>query len=124
MAKKKTKVNVKEMKSGRWKFVVVGAIVVLLAVAFMAYKDLSNRNNAVGKTEDFSFYDEDICRCIEKERQTCPDSSWTLDSEGRLCRLNSTVTNPTLRCSMYECAGTTYKFNQEISNWEVQVVQN
>jgi len=59
---------------------------------------------------DFSFYSEDSCRCIEKNKPECSLDGFEYDKERNLC-VNSeskTVTNSVLRCSIYECFGTVY----------------
>jgi hypothetical protein len=106
--------------------VIIGiVIIILVATGLYLYWDfdLEKTNNVILSEKNLEepynndFYDEDICRCIERERIECPDDFEFI--EGRsLCKNGEFVTNPSLACSKYECSGKIYNFNSENKGWD------
>ena len=95
-------------------------VLLLLLISGLIYKKLStkeDKNTGNTSDENFSFYDEDKCRCIERERLKCLEG-FELDLENRLCRKGNEITNVILGCSEYECSGVVYEFNSENKIWE------
>jgi len=113
MAKKKNNKNLK---------IDLGIVLALLlaSLLFLVYFGFFSTTGNVVYEKSFydTFYDEDICRCLERERQVCSLDGFELEPENRLCRKGNLVTNPLLKCSAYECSGVEYRFNFELNNWE------
>ena len=81
-------------------------------------KENRKNQNPENSQENMSFYDEERCRCVERERLRCNDG-FELDAGNRLCRNGTDITNVILACSKYECAGNIYVFNFENKTWEM-----
>ena len=123
MAKPK-KAKKPEIKKNEIYKIVISCVLVLLFVLILGlvFKELSQKESKNAKNspnEDTSFYDADVCRCLERERLRCNDG-FELDAEKRLCRNGTDITNVILSCSKYECSGTIYQFNFENKTWESQ----
>ena len=93
----------------------------MVFISGLAFKKLSIRENKniTNSEENFSFYEDEVCRCIERKRLRCLEG-FELDSENRLCRKGNDFTNVILGCSKYECSGTIYEFNFENKIWEMK----
>ena len=89
----------------------------LLIFGFFIGKSIKQNRDAKSQNGNFSFYDEEKCRCVERERLTCP-KNFELDSEKRACINGTDITNVILTCSKYECSGILYQFNFENKTWE------
>ena len=105
------------------KFVVIGIILVLVAFLLVGLYTKINYDRDLKKNADLedplsqSFYSEDSCRCVERERLKCPEG-YELNSEGRFCSNGESFTNVVLGCSAYECSGVIYSFNFENRTWQ------
>ena len=104
--------------------IIISCALILILIFFLGlfYKqsyEKENRQDGKQSDENFSFYDSDRCRCIERERLRCNDG-FELDAENRLCRSGKEVTNVILACSKYECSGVIYAFNFENKTWAAQ----
>ncbi|MBS3071038.1 hypothetical protein J4407_01920 [Candidatus Pacearchaeota archaeon] len=106
------------------KKVIIAITILIIAIAIVisgfVYTEMFAKNSDVNYTDDesFAFYDENQCRCFERERLICNDETWTLDSESRICKKGNERTNVLLGCSKYECSGVIYEFNFETEKWE------
>ena len=125
MAKPK-KAKKPEIKKNEIYKIVISCVLVLLFVLILGlvFKELSQKESKNAKNssaEDISFYDADVCRCLERERLRC-NEGFELDAENRLCRNvnGKEVTNVILACSKYECSGNIYEFNFENGKWETK----
>ena len=105
---------------------IVGVVIVLAAVALILARQPPSLNTGSsgqvvsGGNQDYpDVYHEDSCRCVEKERSICLEGFY-YDSTRQLCvnPTEKTVTYATLKCSVYECAGTVYNFNTETREWD------
>ena len=104
--------------------VIISCALVLIVIFFLGlyYKGFyleENNKNAKQPAENLSFYDDEKCRCVERERLKCNDG-FELDLENRFCRSGKDITNVILSCSKYECSGVVYEFNFKNENWEMK----
>jgi len=98
------------------KLYIIGAIVIALVLLIFFLYGL-NKNKQV--PDDFDFYFEDVCRCLERDRLKC-SNGFELDEERRACIKEGEYTNVLLGCSKYECSGDLYDFNFEKDKWELE----
>jgi len=101
--------------------VLILLFVLLLCLVLKEFFAKENGNNGGLSDENFSFYDSETCRCIERDRLRC-NEGFELDSKNKLCRSadGKEVTNVILACSKYECSGFVYEFNFENQAWEMK----
>jgi len=104
---------------------IVGVVIVLAAVALILARQPPSLNTGSsdqvvsGGNQDYpDVYHEDSCRCVEKERSICLENFY-YNSTRELCvnPTEKTVTYATLRCSVYECSGTSHVFDVENKEW-------
>src|SRR3989344_4565505 len=102
---------------------IIASVIVLLVLAssfaigfYVPHKTATG--NIVQKTApDYpQGYDENACRCLERNRAKCNNG---FEVKGSFC-VNETLktyTSQLKACSKYECSGTVYMFNQNKQIW-------
>ena len=106
-------------------FIAVGIIILVALLIFVFRNSFTGKSVNSGEessVENFSFYDEDLCRCLERARPVCFVEGFIYNVTRKICvnYAEKTVTTPIMKCSKYECAGEIYEYNLEIGNWEVE----
>lgn len=122
---KKAKQKTHKIKGKKeiYRIIIYCALILLFVlISGLTFKKLSvnqNDNNESNSNENLSFYDEETCRCVERERLRC-NEGFELDLENRICKNGNDITNVILGCSKYECSGTIYEFNFENETWVIK----
>ncbi|MBI5803437.1 hypothetical protein HY448_02010 [Candidatus Pacearchaeota archaeon] len=100
--------------------IVVASIAVIIG-GFLIYDYTSNvvKNNDDSVEDDFGFYNEDTCRCLEKNRPVCNLDGFEYNKTVNFCvnKEEKTFTYATRTCSKYECSGEVYEFSLESQEW-------
>ena len=118
MAKtKKTKLKKVKEQNIQFKLVIFGILALILGMGLSTLNVKKTEKSEVLE-ENLSFYNEETCRCLERERFRCADDSWQLDEVRRLCVKGNDITNIILVCSKYECSGEIYEFDADKGDWE------
>lgn len=115
------------MLSGKNALLIIIAAVIVVLIALIATGVLNlnsfNKNKDNGKNLSIDdFYSEDNCRCLEKKMPVCTLDGFEYNATRKLC-VNSaekTVTYNTWGCSLYECSGIQYSFNNNTNGWEAK----
>ncbi len=123
---KKNKKKVLTRKSNNVIIIIAGALILILAILFLTNViklNSFNSDNGNGKNMSLNdFYSEESCRCLEKKMPLCKLDGFEYNSTRNLC-VNSaqkTVTYNTWGCSLYECSGIKYSFNNNTNGWEAE----
>ena len=127
MVKKKVEKKERITLSGKNVLLIIIAttIVVLITLFATGVLKLNSFNSNQDNEKNLSmndFYSEDICRCLEKFRAACSLDGFEYNATRKLCvnYAEKRVTYNTWGCSLYECAGIKYSFNNNTSGWEAE----
>jgi hypothetical protein len=119
-------------KKSRNKAAIIGIAAVflaaILALVFLAVnKDAGNGNDSTqngGKTgfELGDFYSKENCTCLEHNKPACLVDGFVYNAARKLCvnSANKTVTYAVLQCSVYDCSGANYTFNNDSGKWDAK----
>lgn len=113
-----------KLKIKKSSFFVVGVVIVLAVVAIALIHSSESKTSSSGHTvyengPDYpDNYSSDACRCLERTRPTCLEGFYYNETR-QLCvnPVEKTVTFTTLRCSLFECSGVEYRFDNTNKEW-------